>query len=277
MGAACQGPNATVVDTGPDGIANSAAAGDDGQRITLGAGAPNAPCVVAGANGVADTPDPVGGDDVRLLALGTGEANSPVIRCGANQVAETFANNVRAGDDVQRIGVGAACPAANSIAVDSGANGIAETRAQGSELVLMLANPRPVRIAIGRRPTTSKRLRLAVFNREFGSGAPGSRAYTLVVDDGSCPRGTVAQADADAGAGGIQTTANVRLGGRVKASFVVTLGLENVTSVDRKIPFRCTVSVEARVVDTAPDPDDASNPANNAAEVPIEAFDQNDL
>ncbi len=56
-------------------------------------------------------------------------------------------------------------------------------------------------------------------------------------------------------------------GRHVKGSFAVTLGLEDVTSVSRRIPFRCTVKVEADAVDTAPDPDDAANPANNSASV----------
>src|SRR5205814_6768031 len=54
----CQGAGAIVVDTGPDGIANSTAAGDDVQIIPLGNAAPNTPCVLTGANGLADTPDP---------------------------------------------------------------------------------------------------------------------------------------------------------------------------------------------------------------------------
>src|SRR5204863_382609 len=86
------------------------------------------------------------------------------------------------------------------------------------------------------------------------TGSP-TRPYTLSVTDGSCPDGTVSQVDADARARGLQTTANVPAGKHVKGSFVVTLRLETVTSVSRKIPFRCTVDVEADAVDTAPAPD----------------------
>src|SRR5438094_50106 len=261
---------------GPDRIANTAAAGDDVQIIPLGNAAPNTPCVLTGANGLADTPDPAGGDDVRILLVGHAEPNTPVIRCGPNHVAETTANNVHAGgDDVQRVGVGASCPGSGTVVVDSGANGIAETRAQGAELVLRLANPRPLIIPIRRHGTASRTVKLAVFNEEFAG--PPSRAYTLSVTDGSCPDGTVSQVDADARARGLQTTANVPAGRHVKGSFVVTLRLETVTSVSRKIPFRCTVDVEADAVDTAPAPDDAANPANNSASVEIDAVDLNDL
>src|SRR2546422_103694 len=188
VGSAC-GAREIVVDTGPDGIANSTAVGDDVQLIPVGSAAPNTPCVLTGANGLADTPDPAGGDDVRILLVGHAEPNTPVIRCGPNHVAETTANNVHAGgDDVQRVGVGASCPGTGTVVVDSGANGVAETRAQGAELVLRLATPRPL-----------------------------------------------------------------------------------------TIPFRCTVKVEADAVDTAPDPDDAANPANNAASVELDAVDLNDL
>ena len=72
------------------------------------------------------------------------------------------------------------------------------------------------------------------------------------------------------------TTAAVPLHGRVKASFVVALRLDQVTSVDRRIPFRCSVDVKAVAADTAPDADDATNMANNAAEVVLEAADAND-
>jgi len=278
VGGACRNPNDVVVDTGADGIASSGATGDDQQLITVGAGEAHAPCIITGGNGRADTPDPVGGDDTRLLAPGAAQANAPVIRCGPNRIAETFANNVARGDDVQLVGVGAPCPSANTVVVDSGANGIAETRAQGAELVLRLANPRPVRLAIRRRRTTASRtVKLVVFNLEFGSSAPSSRAYTLQVDDGSCPNGTVVQVDADAHAPGTQPTASVPLHGRVKASFVVALRLEDVTSVDRRIPFRCAVDVAAVAVDTAPADDDAANTANNTAEVVLEAIDANDL
>jgi hypothetical protein len=276
VGAACPGAGEIVVDTGPDGIASSTAAGDDVQIIPLGSAAPNTPCVITGANGRADTPDPVGGDDVRILLVGSAAPNTPVIRCGPNHVAETFANNVHpGGDDVQLVGVGATCPATGTIVVDSGTNGVAETRAQGAELVLRLANPRPLSLPIRRRGTVSRRVKLAVFNEEF-AGPPG-RNYMLFVTDGTCPRGTVTQVDADTRTPGLQPTAVVPSGRHVKGSFVVTLGLEDVTSVSRKIPFRCTVDVEADAVDTAPAADDAANPANNSASLELDAVDLNDL
>src|SRR5216117_1083593 len=62
VGNACPGAGAIVVDTGPDGIANSTVAGDDVQLIPVGSAAPHTPCVLTGGNGLADTPDPAGGD-----------------------------------------------------------------------------------------------------------------------------------------------------------------------------------------------------------------------
>src|SRR2546422_4010284 len=113
VGSAC-GAGEIMVDTGLDGIANSTAVGDDVQLVPVGKGAPNTPCVLTGANGLADTPDPAGGDDVRIILGGHGAQNAPVIRCGPNKVAETRANNVHpGGDDVQLVGVGGSCPSAN--------------------------------------------------------------------------------------------------------------------------------------------------------------------
>jgi hypothetical protein len=270
----CGGPNAIVVDTGPDGVTASTAGGDDVQLLLPGTGLENAGCMIAGADGLASTPDPLVGDDRRQIPFGTAEPNTAVIRCGLNQVAETFANNVRAGDDVQRVGVGNPCENPQGIVVDSGANGIAETRAQGAELVLALA--RPLAVTIGpKKPVGTRRFRVAVQNLEYGSTAPSARTYRLVARDGSCPDGTVTEVDADSRARGVQETAIVPLRRRVKGSVVVTLRLQDITSVARNIPFRCSIEVEAEATDVAPD--DASNPANNRADVPIEVVDRTDL
>ncbi|HSV08257.1 MAG TPA: hypothetical protein VLI07_17210 [Candidatus Binatus sp.] len=275
VGSACS-PNETVIDTGPDGIANSTAAGDDQQRIGVGMGEPNEACIVTGGNGVADTPL-IAGDDLRHLLVGAAEPNSPVVRCGPNRISETTANNFRAGgDDVQLVPVGAPCPNAGTVVVDSGANGIAETQAQGPDLV-MLPVP-PVHLKIPRRQgSASRRVKVVVQNAEVGNPSAASRVYLLSTDDGSCPNGTISEVDADARMKGIQPTASVARKHRMKASFVVTLRLEDVTSLAKNVPFRCSVTVEADALDTAPDPDDAANPANNSVRVDIEAVDLNDL
>jgi hypothetical protein len=275
VGSPCPGPNANVVDTGPNGIAESTVVGDDQQLLAPGTGAPNTPCIRTGANGLADT-DPAG-DDVRVLAMGTAEANTAVIRCGANQVAETFANNARAGgDDVQRIGVGGGCPGAQAIIVDAGANGIAETRAQGAELVV--SPVRPLKLTIPRRRNlVSRKVKVVIANREFGTGAPAARTFTLGTDSGSCPNGVVREVDADARTAGVQTSASVPLGRQAKATMVVAVEVADVTSVARNIPFRCQLTVTAEAVDTAPAADDATNPANNTARIEVEIADRNDL
>lgn len=276
VGADCQNRNVVVVDTGPDGIANTTALADDEQDIAPGNAAANSACIVTGANGVADTPDPVGGDDVRLIAAGTAAPNTDVVRCGPNRIAETPANNVRAGDDVQVTPVGVVCINAQTTVVDSGPNGIAETRAQGPDLLLQVA--RPMKLVITRRRgMASKRVKLAVRNVEFGATAPGARSYTLFATDGSCPNGSVTQVDADTRLPGLQATAGVPRGGRVKGSFVVTFSLADVISVDRRVPFRCSVQVEAQAVDTAPSADDAANPETNETDVVVEVVDQTDL
>lgn len=274
VGADCQNRNVDVVDTGPNGIAETAAAGDDEQDILPGSGAPHAPCVVTGGNGLADTGDPVGGDDVRYIFPGMAEANSVAVRCGANRTAETTANNVRVGDDVQLLPIGSACPSANTPVVDTGPNGLSETRAEGADLVLAVARPGTLTIR-RRRGLASRRVKLIVSNVEFGG--PLARSYTLLASDGSCPNGAILEVDADARMPGVQPTAVVARGRRLKASVVVGLAVEDVTSVERRVPFRCTVEVEAQALDTAPAADDATNPENNETAITLDVVDQNDL
>ena len=93
----------------------------------------------------------------------------------------------------------------------------------------------------------------------------------------TCPGGTVNQIDADAVTPGLQATASIPQGGRIKASFVVTLGLEDVVSVGNNVPFRCTVNVDAIAVDTDPAVDDAANDENNSVTFAVDVTDKNDL
>lgn len=280
VGAECQNRNTVIVDTGPDGIANTPALSDDVALIPLGTAPANTACVLTGANGIADTPDPVGGDDVRLIPAGTALPNAVVIRCGPNRVVETRANNVNAaGDDVQLLQPGEPCMGANSPVIDSGANGIADTRAEGSDFVLRLQQrTSPLRLTIRpKRGTVSKVVKVSMANVEFGTTAPQARTAFLVVRDGSCPRGTVSGVDADGRQGGLQPSVDIPVRGQVKGSFAVGFSLEDVTSVDKKIPFRCAVTVEVQSLDTTPVGDDAANPVTNESRVEIEVVDQGDL
>ena len=124
-------------------------AGDDtyAAGIALGVAPANTPCVIAGADGIAQTALPAG-DDVQLLLAGAAAANTDVIVCGPNLVADTTANNFAAGDDVQLVPVGNAC-AANQAVVDSGADGIATTRAEGPDLLIKVAQSTKINIGSG--------------------------------------------------------------------------------------------------------------------------------
>jgi hypothetical protein len=275
----CQNRNTVIIDTGPDGIANTTAAGDDASDVPVGTAPPNTACVLTGANGIADTPDPLAGDDVRLVPAGTALPNAVVVRCGPNRVAETRANNINpAGDDVQLTQPGANCTLVNTPVVDSGANGIADTRAEGSDFLLRVLPDTPVELTIKKKKgVVSKVIKVAMSNVEFGSTAPQARTAQLVVRDNNCPRGTVSAVDANLKVDGLQPSVDIPIGKQVKGSFLVTFALEDVTSVDKKVPFRCDVSVEVQALDTAPVGDDAANPASNEAQVPIEVVDQGDL
>jgi hypothetical protein len=277
VGRTCSNANIAVVDTGVDGIGNTPAAGDDTQATAVGAAPSNGPCVIAGGNGIADTPDPVASDDVRVLPFDTAAPNVPVILCGADLEASTTANNYDVtGDDVQLLAPGTPCADADTPVVDSGADGIAATRAEGVDLVI--APVKPVKLVIGRnRPRATRTVTVIVTNHEFGNNAPPSRTYSLRAVGNGCPSGTVTQIDANAFQNGLQATAAVPRGGRVKASFEVTARLEDWTTADVTAAGRCSVVVEAVATDTEPAGDDMGNTANNETSVSLEVSDRNDL
>lgn len=276
VGGACTGVNKPVVDTGPNGVPDTVPAGDDvyAPGIVFGVPPANTPCVIAGADGVAQTAAPVG-DDVQLLLAGQASPNTAVVLCGPNGVADTTANNVLAGDDVQVVAVGNAC-SPTDVVVDSGADGIAATRAEGPDLVLQVQKPVKLKIPSG-SATGTKVVKVKVFNTEFGATAPAGRTFKLTSTNGSCPGGTVTQLDADAFTVGLQATGVVFLNSSTKGTFVVTAHLEDVTSTGTKAPFRCTFNVSVVALDTAPDVDDADNPENNTTAVDLEITDKNDL
>ena len=277
VGAACTGVNKAVVDTGPNGVPDTTPAGDDvyAPGIVFGVPPSNTPCVIAGADGVAQTAAPVG-DDVQLLAAGLASPNTAVVLCGPNGVADTTANNVNAlGDDVQVVAVGGAC-SPTDVVVDSGTDGIAATRAEGPDLVIQVQKPVKLKIPAG-SSTGTKTVKVKVFNTEFGATAPVARNFKLTSTNGSCPGGTVTQLDADAFTVGLQATGVAFLNGSTKGTFVVTAHLEDVTSTSTKAPFRCTFNVSVVALDTAPDVDDADNPENNTTTVDLEITDKNDF
>jgi hypothetical protein len=273
LGAACKNTNTAVIDTGANGIADTAAVADDTQVIAVGVAPANQGCVIAGSDGVAQTLAP-SGDDVQQLAAGAAEPNTDVVHCGPNLKADTTANNVGAGDDVQLVAVGNACTA-NQAVVDSGADGIATTRAEGPDLRIAASKPVKITIAPG-RPRASKLIKLAIRNTEFGASAPVSRGFRIATTNGSCGGGVVSQVDADAATPGLQATGLVPLNGTAKATLVATVRLEDVTTVASNNAYRCTFDVSVVALDTDPDVDDGANDEGNTAVVDLEVVDRND-
>jgi hypothetical protein len=276
VGGVCRNANVTIVDTGANGIPETVPVGDDAfaPGIALGVAPANRPCVITGPDGIAQTATRAG-DDGQLILLGKAEANTDVVRCGPNLIAETSANNTVPGDDVQRVAPGASCTEGQAV-VDSGADGIATTRAQGPDLRIELV--RPVRLVVStRRPSTSKLVKFLVRNVEFGATAPGSRRFRIRAGGGSCPGGTVSQIDADPRTPGLQANAAVALGHSAKASLVVTMGVEDVTTVDKKNPFRCSFGASVVALDADPNVDDAANDDANTTPVILDVLDQSDI
>ena len=103
-----------IINSGPDGIANTEAIEDDVQVIAVGRGEPNQTAITAGQNGVLNTkPD---GDDI---------IKDSTIITGPNGVCNTTAS----GDDVQVIPVGQGKP--YSIIITAGADNFLHTSTSG--------------------------------------------------------------------------------------------------------------------------------------------------
>ncbi|HXC49616.1 MAG TPA: hypothetical protein VN634_01910 [Candidatus Limnocylindrales bacterium] len=273
LGAACKNTTTAIIDTGDDGIADTTAAGDDTQTIVVGVSPANQACVMTGADGVAQTTAPLG-DDSQVLAAGGAAPNTAVVLCGPNLVVDTSANNAGAGDDVQVTAVGMPC-AATDVVVNSGADGIATTRAEGPDLRIAAARPARITISPGDF-AGSRRLTFKITNTEFGAGAPPSRSYRITTTSGSCGGGVVSQVDADTRTDGLQATAAVDLGGYMSASLVATMKLQNVTTVDSHNPYRCSFDVSVVALDTDPAVDDGANSEGNTTTVDLEVSDRND-
>jgi len=277
VGASCQNANSTAVDTGPNGIVDTMLAGDDTyvNGLSFGGAVPNSPCILTGANGIADT-SPPGGDDQVELFVGQAEPNTAVARCGPNLVAETTANNVAAGDDVQLVPVGQPCNNGNEIVVDSGADGVSATRAEGVDL--RLETVKPVKLAIKKKKReATKKIALQIRNVEFGDQAPSTRAFRIDASRGNCARDVFVEVDADAKASGVQTTGTVAYKGRAKATVTVRARLEGITTSDPKNPERCTFNIDVVALDTDPELDDGANTRANRAVVEMNVIDKNDL
>jgi hypothetical protein len=276
FGAPCNGANTAIIDTGADGIPNTSLAGDDtyASGIALGIPPANRPCVITGEDGVAQT-TAAAGDDTQLLLPGAAAANTAVVLCGPNLVADTHANNFATGDDVQVIPVGNACATANDVVVDSGADGIAATRAEGPDLRISTVRPVKMTISSG-HPNASKLVKFKVTNVEFGPTAPIARAYKITTTSGSCGGGVVTQVDADGVTPGLQATGIVPINSSTRVSLVATMKLQNVTTVASNNPFRCTFNVSVVALDTDPAVDDGANDEGNTTTVDLEVNDRND-
>jgi hypothetical protein len=116
--------NTAAINTGANGLCQTARAGDDVQMIAVGNGQPDQPCVVglgvfvgavplgddtylfpftligSGPNGICETPATVA--DVQIIPVGQGAPNRPCVSTGPDGICQT----TRVVDDVQVIIVG---------------------------------------------------------------------------------------------------------------------------------------------------------------------------
>jgi len=112
-----------TIDTGADGICNTAAVAPDVQVIPVGQGSPNGTAITPGPNGLLDTA--AGGDD---------QVDALTITTGANGKCETVAG----GDDVQSISLNQGEP--NQICINGGETGITTERWPGTCYALRVSS-----------------------------------------------------------------------------------------------------------------------------------------
>jgi hypothetical protein len=118
------------VTTGPDGVCNSTASGDDTQLATVGSGPSNLFEIGCGADGLVGST--AAGDDVQLRPVGSSCASAgvPVIDTGADGVA----NSAPGGDDTYLAGMVFGAAPAGSACVGTGADGLSGTTAAGDDV-----------------------------------------------------------------------------------------------------------------------------------------------
>jgi len=116
-----------IVDTGADGICNTAAAGDDVQAVAVGGMPANLACVGIGPNGVLNSV-PLGDDFVGQINYGGGHFSAQVVATGADGICNTPA----AADDYQVAPVGSPLP--NATCIQPGPNGMIDTAPAGDDV-----------------------------------------------------------------------------------------------------------------------------------------------
>lgn len=145
-------PHSINVTTGPDGICNTGAGGDDVPIIMIGQGFPGAVAIIDGGDGlqtlpagddmivgstITTGPDGVAqtaaaGNDVQLIMPGNGQPHTDCIDTGADGVSNTPA----VGDDVPRIAVGQGEP--HQVGITDGGDRVINAMPGGDDAIVGL-------------------------------------------------------------------------------------------------------------------------------------------
>ena len=124
------------------------------------------------------------------------------------------------------------------------------------------------------RPVVVKKVRLKVRNANPRSpDGDNDFVVRLTAEDGDCPAGLVGAADFDRKAAGGQATESVRAGSTASAALEIVVDASRFTTVNHKVPARCTFEVRASV-EAAGNVD--PTPENNVTRVEINVFDNGD-
>jgi Tol biopolymer transport system component len=130
---------------------------------------------------------------------------------------------------------------------------------------------KPLKVVIGAgKVGTGKTVKPIAGNADL-LPAPDSDSIVITASDGSCPAGTMGDADFDKELPGDQNAATVLGGKTAKGKLPVTAAAAGFSTTSKKSPSRCVALI------TATGPGGDTDPTNNVTRLVIDVYDKNDL
>ncbi|GIW45290.1 MAG: hypothetical protein KatS3mg077_2572 [Candidatus Binatia bacterium] len=143
----------------------------------------------------------------------------------------------------------------------------------GPDLVMLPRSPVNLRVPAGTTALT-KHIALQVRNSDKLGSTADTPTAQLVVNDGTCPAGTVQSVDTDPRTPGNQDTLKLGPGQSAKVQVVVNVNSADVTSPLARAPQRCMLNASVNPTDSSTGD---RQPNNNQVPIVLDIRDDNDL